>query len=269
MASGFVDVWGLLARDNASYMPTGDAVFDGDDAAGSGVTVGRAAKDEDASLLAGIPPAGSGRDNNVETCPPPEEATSREDLWNAWSGGGSARSSDPVVSKPTSAVVVAGDASSNVTVVTIDTETVVEVVDVEVVTESCVPAASEELVMRLRRCLGADSVVFENSGNAAKDLPRLSFSMVSLLLVSHTVPSVAGYSWRFRAIGARLVGVSSYCAEWTIDVPGGVLHLDHMMSVAGATSGSACRFAARSGGPAGVISVDGPTPSMRTHEQDI
>jgi len=118
-----------------------------------------------------------------------------------------------MVSEPTSAVVVAGDASSNVTVVTIDTETVVEVVDVEVVTESCTPAASEELVMRLRMCLlGADSVAFKNSGTA-KDLPRLSFSMSSLLLVSHTVPSVAGNSWSFRAVGARSVGVSSYCAE--------------------------------------------------------
>jgi len=203
--------------DRECDMPTDfdsfDMILGGDDATGSGVTVGRTPKDEGVSLLAGNPPAGSRLDEAVDTSLSPVEAISREDLCNVWSGGGSARSSDDVVSKPTSAVVAAGDASSNVTVVTIDTETVVEVVDVEVVTESCMPAASEELVMRLRMCLGADSVAFENSGITAKDLPRLSFSMSSLLLVSHTLPSAAGYSWRFRAIGPRLVGVSSYCAE--------------------------------------------------------
>jgi len=197
----FVDVRGPLAGDGASDresgMPTGfdssDVILGGDDAAGSGATVGGTTKDEGVSLLAGSPPAGSGLDKTVGTKTSPGEAISREDLWKVWSGGGSDRSSDPVLSKPTSAVVVAGDASSNVTVVTIDTETVVEVVDVEVVTESCMPAASEELVMRLRMCLGADSVAFENSG-IAKDPPRLSFSMSSLLPVSHTVPSVAGSS---------------------------------------------------------------------------
>lgn len=220
VANEFVDVRGLLAGDDVpdreSGVSTGfdssDVILDRDDATGSGATVGATAKDEGVSLLAGNPPAGSRLDKTVGTSPSPVEAINREDLWNVWSGGGSARSSDPVVSKPTSAVVVAGDAPSRVTVVTIDTDTVVEVVDVEVVTESCTPAASEELVMRLRRCLGADSVAFENSGTA-NDFPRLSFSMSSLLLVSHTVPSVAGNSWSFRAVGARSVGVSSYCAE--------------------------------------------------------
>lgn len=221
VANEFVDVWGPLAGDGASDresgMPTGfdssGVILGGDDATGSGVTLGGTPKDEGVSLLAGNPPAGSRLDKTVGTSPSPVKAITREDLWNAWSGGGSARSSDPVVSKPTSAVVIAGDAPSKVTVVTINTETVVELVDVEVVPESCMPAASEELVMRLSMCLGADSVAFENSGIAAKDLPRLSFSMSSLLLVSHTVLSVAGHTWRFRAIGARLVGVSSYCAE--------------------------------------------------------
>jgi len=201
VANEFVGVRRPLACDGASGRESGmstgfdssDVILSGDDATGSGATAGATAKDEGVSLLAGNPPAGSRLDEAVDTSLSPVEAISREDLCNVWSGGGSARSSDDVVSKPTSAVVAAGDASSNVTVVTIDTETVVEVVDVEVVTESCMPAASEELVMRLRKCLGVDSVAFENSG-IAKNPPRLSFSMSSLLLVSHTVPSVAGNS---------------------------------------------------------------------------
>jgi len=93
-----VDVRGPLACDGVSGRESGmstgfdssDVILDRGDATGSGATIGGTPKDESVSLLAGNPPTSSGLGKAVDASPSPVEATRREDLWNVWSGGGSA-----------------------------------------------------------------------------------------------------------------------------------------------------------------------------------